>query len=58
MQQLLDSVSLPRAVHVRHPVLRQAAEILVHLHEESQTSCTMVFSVYKLVQLEDLHLYN
>lgn len=59
VQQLLDSVSLPWAVHVRHPVLRQAAEILVNLYEERHaTSCKIVFSVYKLVQLEDLHLYN
>lgn len=37
VQQLLDPVSLPWAVHVRHPVLRQAAEVLVDLHEERRT---------------------
>lgn len=40
VQQLLDPVSLPKAVHVRHSVLRQAAEVLVHLsgrREEEQT---------------------
>lgn len=31
MQQLLDPVSLPKAVHIRHSVLWQAAEVLVHL---------------------------
>lgn len=31
VQQLLDSVSLPGTVHVRHPVLGQAAEVLVNL---------------------------
>lgn len=31
VQQLLDPVSLPKAVHIRHSVLWQAAEVLVHL---------------------------
>lgn len=31
VQQLFDPVSLPKAVHIRHSVLWQAAEVLVHL---------------------------
>lgn len=35
VQQLFDAVPLPWTVHIRHPVLRQAAEILVNLREET-----------------------
>lgn len=47
VQQLLDSVSLPGTVHVRHPVLRQAAEILINLHRERRRTRHIVklFSV-------------
>lgn len=31
VQQLFDPVSLSKAVHIRHSVLRQAAKVLVHL---------------------------
>lgn len=35
VQQLFDAVSLPRTVHIRHPVLWQAAKILVNLCAET-----------------------
>lgn len=35
VQQLFDPVSLPKAVHIRHSVLWQAAEVLVHLRDHA-----------------------
>lgn len=35
VQQLFDPVSLPKAVHIRHSVLWQAAEVLVHLYDHA-----------------------
>lgn len=49
VQQLFDPVSLPKAVHIRHSVLWQAAEVLVHLcgHREDvhtvAVTVTLVF---------------
>lgn len=53
MQQLFDSVSLPRTVHVRHPVLRQAAKILVYLYGE-----TSVFTLRPKWKNAESNLFN
>ena len=36
VKQLLDAVSLSGAVDIRHPVLRETAEVLVHLQGERE----------------------
>ena len=44
VKQLLDAVSLSGAVDVRHPVLRETAEVLVHLHGEREDGVRLTYN--------------
>lgn len=52
VQQLLDAVSLPWTAHIRHPVLRQAAEVLVNLAQQRRAR-----QVVKLSSLSNWKTY-